>query len=301
MLELLQGMTTAETTPLPDGKRYADKAQAARMFYDLGAYEGQATRDLVTPGSLAKDAKRGKRVYVVSPDWEMVRCPNMINPSAVIEHWIVLDVKQDGNGWDVFDMEIDYSLKDCHVRDLKVTISAGWICRVANIVSQCPRFQKHLDEYHDAVNKAHRQFGSILRDDLRENRARTIRTSAVNQVRWPPQWKAGVDRLRGAPSRELTEGEELGNYLKWKQPSGFHELQPWGDSPPVEVDYDFLRNAARNLGAVSLDDRTSVRSPACGGPKVVELDRGYKVRGSIDWNGSLCETNLSPRRVVAQA
>ena len=84
MMKLLQGMTTADTTPLPDGVRYALHAQAGRMLFDLGAFEGLATRDIVSPGSLATDEKRSKRVYVVSPDWEMVRNPNMIDPRVVM-------------------------------------------------------------------------------------------------------------------------------------------------------------------------------------------------------------------------
>ena len=68
MAELLQGMTSADVTPYPDGTRYAMIAQGARMMYDLGGYESHNTRSLVTPGSLAMDMKRGKRVYIVSPD-----------------------------------------------------------------------------------------------------------------------------------------------------------------------------------------------------------------------------------------
>ena len=87
---------------------------------------------------------------------------------------------------------------------------------MATIVDTCPFFKKEIDEYLKAVKKAHRVFNSIPDEELTDRRGRTIRVCAANQVKWCVQWKESVDRLRGAPGADLTEGQELGSYLIWK-------------------------------------------------------------------------------------
>ena len=65
------------------------------------------------------------------------------------------------------------------------------------------------------------------------------------------QWKAGLAALQGAPSKRMTDGRELGQFLDDERPAEYLALQPWSATgTTANVDMQFLRQAALKLGAV---------------------------------------------------